>query len=99
MHVVFFPTGPREKRNSEDSEYALVPRIRNCEDRTTQAHERIYRQPTRLLHTIRDSGACAHRRTATSLGRPCKKLDCQQSSQERRVGKECVSKCRSRWAL
>src|SRR3546814_11749347 len=35
---------------------------------------------------------CAHRRASGGIARP------QLRSEERRVGKECVSTCRSRWS-
>src|SRR3546814_19125308 len=35
--------------------------------------------------------------TALGIG-PCTKEECRNSSEERRVGKECVSTCRSRWS-
>src|SRR3546814_8478475 len=52
--------------------------------------------PSHVRHPDRGNGA-GPRRT-DRLFQSCRRLSVDQRSEERRVGKECVSTCRSRWS-
>src|SRR3546814_13063915 len=52
----------------------------------------------RMNQSIADGFCIASRLAAFSKGTPLKSLRTGTRSEERRVGKECVSTCRSRWS-
>src|SRR3546814_6358473 len=56
--------------------------------------------PRRQLATLEHPAAeMAPGEIGARIGRPDDRQRRQQRSEERRVGKECVSTCRSRWSL
>src|SRR3546814_20505136 len=52
----------------------------------------------RWVATAKASGRTLDRAAYTALARPSENVPVMRRSEERRVGKECVSTCRSRWS-
>src|SRR3546814_11387591 len=85
--------------------------LRTCSDSKFRTHERLGR-PCLLFHIEKCSGPCvgavskedydAHVQALLDFldgdtEAVVKELEVRMRSEERRVGKECVSTCRSRW--
>src|SRR3546814_4983649 len=81
---------------------ALVTGVQTCALPISEAEENYYEhvwQPGDLI--VWDNLACLHARTdwPDSQRRTLRRCTVEgERSEERRVGKECVSTCRSRWS-
>src|SRR3546814_15450500 len=105
---------PRTKRTDTLFHYTTVFRCRlerdKCHGRNERQAERYSQQGCRQSQAReRRRGSTQRRKSAgserrrpkaegQSQGRYQQALTCSRRSEERRVGKECVSTCRSRWA-
>src|SRR3546814_14439502 len=72
-----------------------IEHVRRLRDRTRGASEVADRAETALIENV---GRVRRDHELAGVMRRIVALDAQDRSEERRVGKECVSTCRSRWA-
>src|SRR3546814_10183390 len=75
-----------------------LPIFRRSSWRVTKSRARLTSRNRETATMPSDAGAQAHHRALESLYAAAPVNELFQRSEERRVGKECVSTCRSRWS-